>query len=301
VFDDDTLPGSWGLVNASGIRRGRIIDGRYRLLERVGSGGTAAVYRARDLLLGGEVAVKILHEVLAADECGTALFRHEAQIAERLWHTNIVRIFGHHIVGEMHYIVMEHVPGPSVKALVANVAPLVSTRAIEITLQILEAIRFIHEQGVIHRDLKPGNVLLSPGGIAKVTDFGIACRGADDITPPGSLVGTVHYLAPERVRGGEATRASDVYSIGVILYELLTGRLPFTGELATTVAQSHLNDRPVPPDRINDAVTPGLSAVVMWALEKSPHARIPDSKVFAAALLGEVSGPAMTSTLRSAA
>jgi serine/threonine protein kinase len=128
VIDDDTLPGSCGLVNVSCIRGGTITDGRYRLLERVGSGGTAAVYQARDLLLGGEVAVKILDEVFAADECRAALFRHEAHIAERLRHTNIVRTLGHHIVGEMHYIVMEHVRGPSVKALVANVAPLVSTR-----------------------------------------------------------------------------------------------------------------------------------------------------------------------------
>jgi serine/threonine protein kinase len=288
-------------MNAPGIRRGNLVDGRYVPLERVGSGGTATVYRAQDLLLGREVAVKLLHEVLAGDESFAGLFRREADTARRLRHANIVRTFEHGISGGMHYIVMEHIPGRSLSALVADQAPLWPAHAIGITRQILEATRFIHSRGVIHRDLKPGNVLVGPAGIAKVTDFGIACRGADDITPRESLLGTVHYLAPERVRGAAATKSSDLYSIGIILYELLTGRLPFEGELVTTVAHSHLNDRPVPPDRINDAVTPGLSAIVVRALEKSPKARIPDATAFATALRREASRPAATPVLRSAA
>jgi eukaryotic-like serine/threonine-protein kinase len=287
--------------NASDVRRGTLIDGRYVLLARVGAGGTATVYRAQDLLLDREVAVKLLHHVLAEDDTVAALFRREADTAQRLRHDNVVRTFSHGISGGIHYIVMEHVPGGSLSALVANQAPLEPAHAIEITLQILEATRFIHNQGVIHRDLKPGNVLLTPAGAAKVTDFGIACRDADDVTSGESFLGTVHYLAPERLRGAVATKSSDLYSIGIILYELLTGRLPFEGDLVATVAHGHLNDRPVPPRRINDAVTPGLSAIVTRALEKSPQARIPDAEAFAAALRRETSRPAMTSTLRSAA
>jgi serine/threonine protein kinase len=289
------------LVNASRVRRGTVIDRRYLLLERVGAGGTAAVYRAQDLLRGGEVAVKILHETLAGDEAIAALFRGEAHTAKRLRHANIVRAFDHAISGGMHYIVMEYVPGPSLRALIANEAPLEPTRAIEITLQILEAAQFIHDQGVIHGDLKPGNVLLNPGGLVKITDFGIACCAGGNITATGSLFGTVHYLAPERLRGAEATKASDLYSIGIILYELLTGRLPIAGESVATVAHGHLSQRPVPPACINQAVTPGLNAIVIRALEKSAQARIPDSTAFAGALRREASRPVLTSSLPSAA
>jgi eukaryotic-like serine/threonine-protein kinase len=280
---------------------GTLIAGRYLLLDRAGWGGTATVYRAQDLRLGRDVAVKVLHEALADDEVAVALFRREADTARPLRHANVVRTLDHGISAGLHYIVMEYVPGPALTALIANQAPLAPPHAIELVLQILEATRFIHGQGIVHRDLKPGNVLLGPGAIAKVADFGIACRRVDDIAPRGPLLGTVHYLAPERLSGADATAASDLYSIGIILYELLTGLLPFAGDLVSTVAHRHLHDRPVPPDRINDAVTPGLSAIVIRVLEKSPQARIPNPELFAAALRREARRSAMTSPLWSAA
>jgi serine/threonine-protein kinase len=261
-------------------------------------GGTAIVYRGRDLLLGVDVAVKIMHEVLAGDQAIVERFCREARTAEALQHANIVRAFDHGSSDGMHYIVMEAVPGPSLKTLIANEAPLEPPRAIEITLQILAATRFIHDHGIIHRDLKPGNVLLNAAGIAKITDFGIASSGATDITPAGSLLGTVHYLSPERVTGAVATEASDVYSIGIILYELLTGCLPFEGELVATVVRRHLNDRPVSPACLNDAITPRLNAIVLRALDKSPRARI-GCGTFAAALRRELNRATATSAPRS--
>ena len=257
------------------------------------------MYRGRDLVLGEDVALKIMHDALAGDLAFVERFWREARTAELLRHRNIVRAFAHGCSEAMHYIVMEHVPGPSLKALIANEAPLEPARAAEITLQILEATRFIHEHGIIHRDLKPGNVLLSAEGLAKITDFGIASSGAADITPAGSFLGTAHYLSPERVTGGAATPASDIYSIGIILYELLTGRLPFDGELVSTVALRHLNESPVAPAHINAAITPRLNAIVLRALEKSPRVRIPDCRTFAAALRDQVSRTAMTTTLRT--
>jgi serine/threonine-protein kinase len=275
-----------------------ILDRRYKLQERVGSGGTATVYRGHDLLLGEEVAVKIMHDMLADDQTVVERFWREACAAELLRHRNIVRAFDHGRSDGMHYIVMEHVRGPSVKTLIANAAPLEPAHAIDMTLQILAATRFIHNHGVIHRDLKPSNVLMSAGALAKITDFGIASYGAGDITPAGSFLGTVHYLSPELVTGAAATEASDVYSIGIILYELLTGRLPFEGELVATVARRHQIERPVPPARINDAVSPALNAIVLRALEKSPRARTPDCKTFAAALSREMHRPATASALQ---
>jgi serine/threonine-protein kinase len=205
-----------------------------------------------------------------------------------LHHPNIVRAFDHGHCDGRHYIVMERVPGPSLKTLVSNEAPLEPACAIELTLQILQATRFIHDHGIIHRDLKPANVLLTRRGQAKITDFGIASSGATDLTPTGVFLGTAHYLSPEQVMGATATQASDLYSIGIILYELLTGCLPFDGELLATVALQQLNERPSPPEDINRAIGPGLNAIVLRALEKSPEDRTLDCRMFTAALRREL-------------
>jgi serine/threonine protein kinase len=289
------------VLGDSDDRRGAIIDSRYLLLERVGSGGTGSVYQARDLLLGATVAVKLLHAALGNDEDVTGRFRREAHLGQRFHHANIVRTFRHGVADGTHYIVMEHVQGTSLRSLIAKRAPVDAGRAIELTLQLLEATGCIHDQGVIHRDLKPENVRLAPAGIAKVTDFGIACHRADDVTPNGSVLGTIHYVAPELVRGTKPSKASDLYAIGIILYELLTGRLPFEGELARTVLDGHLNDQPLAPDQITDFVTSQLSAIVMRALAKSPIARFADSRSFASALRGEAGSTRLTTTLRTAA
>ena len=181
--------------------RGSVVAGRYELLERVGSGGTATVYRALDLAVPREVALKVLHEALSEDEVATERFRREARSLERLQHPNIVRPFDHGVSRGMHYIAMEHIPGSSLKSLIAAGGPPKPKYAIEIVLQILAAVGSIHAHGLIHCDLKSANVIVSPRGLVKVTDFGIACRRGGGITRAGLLIGTVEYISPERLKG----------------------------------------------------------------------------------------------------
>ena len=247
--------------------RRRVIAGRYEVLERLGAGGTATVYRARDLVGGKELAIKVLHHMLSEDELVAERFRREARRAERLWHPNIVRTFDHGVWDGTHFITMEYLPGRSLKSLIASGGAPRPGDAVELILQVLEATRFIHEHGIIHRDLSSRNVIVDPHGRVKVVDFGIACTRATSVTPAGSLIGTIEYIAPERLKGESATEASDLYSIGVMLYELVTGLLPFDGELVSTVALKNLHEYPTPPSRLNAAVTPRLGAIV--ACERS--------------------------------
>jgi serine/threonine-protein kinase len=245
------------------------------------------VYRARDLALGGDVALKVLHEALSEDELAVERFRREGCSMRGLLHPNIVRAFDHAVSDGVHYIVMEHVPGWSLKSILARHAPLDCVRAVDLVLQVLEAARFMHARGIVHRDLKCANVMVDSGGHAKVTDFGIACTRASRITASDTLVGTVEYVSPERLVGQAVTEACDVYSIGVMLYEMVTGRLPFEGELVSTVALKHLHERPVSPTRVNPAVTPGLDEIIMRALEKAPENRFAGADAFARALRHE--------------
>ena len=281
--------------------RRRVIAGRYEVLERLGAGGTATVYRARDLVGGKELAIKVLHHMLSEDELVAERFRREARRAERLWHPNIVRTFDHGVWDGTHFITMEYLPGRSLKSLIASGGAPRPGDAVELILQVLEATRFIHEHGIIHRDLSSRNVIVDPHGRVKVVDFGIACTRATSVTPAGSLIGTIEYIAPERLKGESATEASDLYSIGVMLYELVTGLLPFDGELVSTVALKNLHEYPTPPSRLNAAVTPRLGAIVMRALEKAPEERFRSAWSFAAALRREFAAPAKASKLAAAA
>ena len=284
----------------AGARR-RVIAGRYEVLERLGAGGTATVYLARDLTGGEEVAIKVLHHMLSEDELAAERFRREARRAKRLRHPNIVRTFDHGACDGTHFITMEHLPGRSLKSLIASGPAPRPGDAVEIILQVLEATGFIHEHGIIHRDLSSRNVIADPHGRVKVMDFGISCTRATSVTPAGSLIGTIEYIAPERLKGESAGEASDLYSIGVMLYELLTGLLPFDGELVSTVALKHLHECPEPPSRLNAAVSPRLDAIVMRALEKAPEDRFPSAAAFAAALRREAAAPARASKLAAAA
>ena len=209
-----------------------IIDGRYKVVSRVGSGGMADVYLAHDQLLGREVAVKILHHHFAEDQEFVERFRREASSAAALSHPNIVGIFDRGEWNGTYYIAMEYVAGRSLKAIVRETGPLDPALAIDTVIQILRAARFAHRRGVIHRDLKPHNVILDEEGRVRVTDFGIARAGASDMTLTGSIMGTAQYLSPEQAQGYAVSAASDIYSVGVILYELLTGVVPFEGETA---------------------------------------------------------------------
>ena len=264
-----------------------IIDGRYKVISRVGSGGMADVYLAEDQLLGRQVAVKLLHHHFAEDQEFVERFRREASSAAGLSHQNIVGIFDRGEWEGTYYIAMEYVAGRSLKTIVREQGPLDPAQAIDIVIQILRGARFAHRRGVVHRDLKPHNVIIDEEGRARVTDFGIARAGASDMTLTGSIMGTAQYLSPEQAQGYMVSGASDLYSIGVILYELLTGVVPFDGETAVAIAFKQVSAQPRPPSEVNPAVPPALDAVVLRALAKDPAQRYADADEFIAALVRE--------------
>jgi beta-lactam-binding protein with PASTA domain len=263
---------------------GAIVDNRYKVLSRLGAGGMADVFLAEDQQLGRKVALKLLHRRFSADPDFVERFRREAQAAAGLQHPNVVSVYDRGSFEDTYYIAMEYLPGRSLKQLIRQEAPLDPIRAIDITIQILKAARFAHRRGVIHRDLKPHNVIIDDADQAKVTDFGIARAGASDMTETGSIMGTAQYLSPEQAQGHAVSAGSDLYSVAVVLYEMLTGRVPFDGESAVTIALKHVSEAPVPPTAINPAVPPELEQVVMWALNKNPADRPTDADQFINAL-----------------
>ncbi len=263
-----------------------LVDGRYRIKHRIGSGGMADVYCAEDTHLGREVALKVLHRRFAQDQEFVERFRREAASAAGLQHPNVVGVFDRGEHDGTYYIAMEHLSGRTLKDVLAEEAPLSQERAIDLGVQILHAAGFAHRRGVIHRDFKPHNVIVDENGNAKVTDFGIARRGASEMTETGSIMGTAQYLSPEQAQGHAVTASSDLYSIGVMLYEMLTGRLPFEGDSAVSVALKHLSEPPLPPSQLRPDLNPALEAVVMGALAKQPEHRWQSADDFAAALEG---------------
>src|ERR1700740_574569 len=240
------------------VEPGTIVDERYRIVARLGSGGMADVYLAEANLLGRRVALQLLHHRFAEDQEFVERFRREASSAAGLSHPNIVAVFDRGEWDGTYYIAMEYVPGRSLKELVREQGPLDPGVAIDIVTQILQAARFAHARGVIHRDLKPHNVILDEEGRARVTDFGIARAGASDMTLTGSVMGTAQYLSPEQAQGFAVSSASDLYSVGVILYELLTGVVPFEGETAVAIAFKQVSAAPRPPSELNPALPPSL-------------------------------------------
>jgi eukaryotic-like serine/threonine-protein kinase len=263
-----------------------VVDERYRLLERVGSGGMAEVWCAEDLQLGRRVALKLLHRRFAEDAEFVERFRREASSAAALQHPNVVAVYDRGEWGGTYYIAMEFLDGRSLKQLIREEAPLDALTAIDVTVQVLRAARFAHQRGVVHRDIKPHNVIVDLDGRARVTDFGIARAGASDMTETGSIMGTAQYLSPEQAQGLAVSPQSDLYAIGIVLYELLTGRVPFDGESAVTIALKQVSEAPVPPSAWNPAVPPELDAIVLHALEKNPAARFASADEFIAALEG---------------
>jgi eukaryotic-like serine/threonine-protein kinase len=261
-----------------------IIDGRYRVISRIGSGGMADVYLAKDELLGRQVAVKILHQRFVEDQEFVERFRREASSAASLSHPNVVAIFDRGEWNSTYYIAMEYLPGRSLKTVIREHGPLDPSVAIDIVVQILHAARFAHRRGIIHRDLKPHNVIVDDEGRAKVTDFGIARAGASDMTLTGSIMGTAQYLSPEQAQGQPVSAATDLYAIGIILYELLTGKIPFDGETAVSIALKQVSAEPPVPSSINPAVPASLDAVVRHALAKNPAERFVSAEEFIAAL-----------------
>jgi eukaryotic-like serine/threonine-protein kinase len=265
------------------LEKGTMVDDRYRIDRKIGSGGMADVWLAEDTELDRSVAIKILHDRFAQDKEFVQRFQREAQSAAGLQHPNVVGIFDRGVFSDTYFIAMEYVDGPSLKDLVKG--GMGTQDAINFTRQILNAARFAHRKGIIHRDLKPQNVLIDDEGRARVADFGIARGGENsDITATGSVMGTAQYLSPEQAQGKPTTPRSDIYSIGVILYEALTGRVPFEGDSAVAVALKQVSETPRRPSAINPNVPPALDAVVMRALAKDPDARFKDADAFLKAL-----------------
>jgi eukaryotic-like serine/threonine-protein kinase len=264
------------------VGEGSTVDARYRLLKRLGSGGMADVWLAEDAHLQRRVALKVLHRRFAQDREFVERFRREAEAAAGLSHPNIVAVFDRGDVEGTYYIAMQLLEGRSLKALIdQGLAP---EQATALVRQVLEAAGYAHRHGVVHRDLKPQNVIVDDEGKATVTDFGIARAGASEITQAGSVMGTPHYLSPEQAQGQAVTAVSDLYSIGVILYEALTGRVPFEADSAVAIAMKQVSHTPQRPSSINPAVSPALDAVVMRALEKDPGRRFQSADAFIAAL-----------------
>jgi beta-lactam-binding protein with PASTA domain/predicted Ser/Thr protein kinase len=264
------------------VGEGAVVDGRYRIQRRLGSGGMADVWLAEDAHLQREVALKVLHRRFAQDREFVERFRREAESAAGLQHPNVVAVYDRGEFEGNYYIAMQYVEGPTLKQLIGG--GLTPEEAVPLIRQVLEAARFAHRHGIVHRDLKPQNVIVDPEGKALVTDFGIARAGVSEITQTGSVMGTPHYLSPEQAQGFEVTSVSDLYSIGVILYEALTGRVPFEGESAVAVAMKQVSETPQRPSSINPQVSPALDAVVMRALEKEPGQRFQSADAFIAAL-----------------
>lgn len=266
------------------IARDTIVDGRYRALKRLGSGGMAEVWCAEDEVLGRRVALKLLGGRFAEDPEFRERFRREAQSAAGLTHPNIVGIFDRSEWAGTPYIAMELVDGQTLKEIVQERGPLPPDIAVGLTEQILRGLAYAHRRGIVHRDIKPQNVILDPEGEAKVADFGIARAANSEMTQAGAMVGTVQYLSPEQAQGIPVDRRSDLYSAGVVLYELLTGQVPFEGEAPISIALKHVNERPVPPGQLRPGIPPALEAVVLRSLEKDPNLRFQSAEEFIAAL-----------------
>ncbi len=263
-------------MNVTGLddKNGGLFDGRYRIVGRLGHGGMAKVLLAEDESLHRKVALKILDERYADDASFLERFDREARSAAGLNHPNIVQIYDRGEAQGQRYIAMEYLEGETLKALIQREGPLPWRRSIDLILQILAALRFAHKNGIVHRDVKPQNVLVLRDGRVKVADFGIArAASSTQMTEAGAIIGTAQYLAPEQARGQQTGPPADLYSAGVVLYEMLTARVPFDGDSAVAVAMKHLSERAVPVEQLNPTVPHDLARVVARAMAKDPQAR----------------------------
>ena len=250
---------------------GRVFDDRYEVVRKLGSGGFADVFLANDRLLGRQVALKVLSSRYAHDEQFVERFRREASSAAGLNHPNIVQIYDRGEAEGTYYIAMEYLEGRSLKEIIVKYAPLSPELLVSISVQIVEALRFAHRRDVIHRDIKPQNIIIDSEGRVKVTDFGIARAGsASTMTEAGSILGTAHYFSPEQAQGHPVEAASDLYSLGVVMYEMATGGLPFDGENPVSIAMKHVHDLPATPRSINPLIPENLEAVILRSLGKRP-------------------------------
>ena len=257
----------------TGSMTGRVFNNRYQITERIGIGGMAEVYRAQDNVLGRLVAVKVMLPQYAADPNFTQRFRQEAAAAANLQSPYIVNVYDWGQDDGTYYIVMEFVRGSDLKTAIVQRGAINQRKVAEIGSQVCQALSVAHNQDIIHRDIKPQNIMVQPDGNVKVMDFGIARAKNSVMTQTSSVLGTAHYISPEQAQGKDLTAASDIYSLGIVLYEATTGQLPFDGPDAVSVALKQVNDLPVPPREINPDIDPGLEAIIMKAMAKNPAER----------------------------
>jgi eukaryotic-like serine/threonine-protein kinase len=278
-----------------------LFDGRYRIVRKLGTGGMANVYLAEDEVLGRRVAIKILDDRHAGDDQFVERFRREAKNAASLSHPNIVSIYDRGEAEGTYYIAMEYLDGRSLKELIVARGPAPVMVAIDYARQILAAIRFAHRHGIVHRDIKPHNVLVDAEGRLKVTDFGIARAGTSQMTEAGSIIGTAQYLSPEQAKGAPVDQTSDLYSVGVVLYELLTGVVPFSGDTPVEIAMKHLSSPPEPPSVKRAEIPRELDLVVLRALAKDPADRYQSAEEMDADLARVAQGAAISPATEEAA
>lgn len=249
----------------------RIFGNRYKIIDKLGSGGMAEVYRAEDTILNRIVAIKVLHSQFATQRDFVERLRREAQSAANLNHPNIVSIHDWGSEENNYFIVMEYIEGKTLKEIIEAEAPLAPERAINIAIKVCSALEFAHKREIIHRDVKPQNIVITPEGEIKVTDFGIARAGAaTPMTQTGSIMGTAQYISPEQAQGRIVQRTSDIYSLGVVLYEMLTGRPPFSGENPVSIAFKQVHEQPISPRKINPDIPESLERVILRSLAKNP-------------------------------
>lgn len=254
------------------LRPGTFLQDRYEILEQIGSGGMSYVYKALCHKLNRLVAIKILKEEFSSDGSFVSKFKMEAQAAARLSHPNIVNIYDVVDEDNLHYIVMELIEGITLKNYISKKGCLDVKEAIGVAVQVAQGIAAAHEQGIIHRDIKPQNIIIARDGKVKVADFGIA-RAASSQTLSATAVGSVHYISPEQARGGYSDARSDVYSLGITMYEMVAGRVPFQGENTVTVALAHLETPITPPSYYNEDIPVGLENIILKCTEKKPEYR----------------------------
>ncbi|HLE78397.1 MAG TPA: protein kinase [bacterium] len=256
------------------IATGKVIAQQYEILQRIGDGGMASVFTARRLADGQIIALKILREQYAADAEFVERFEREARAVSALAHPHMVRLIDSGRDGSVHFIAMEYIPGVNLKQLIRRHGPVPVADAVAIAAQVCEVLGYAHAHGVIHRDIKPQNILLTDDGGVKVTDFGIArATSAATITQTGTVLGSVQYLSPEQASGAEVGTAADIYGLGVVLYEMVTGRLPFDGDSAVAIAIKHIHEEPVPPQQLAPSVPDRVNGIILKALAKSPQGR----------------------------
>lgn len=253
----------------------KLLAGRYELIQKIGEGGMAVVYKAKDRLLNRYVAIKILRPEYSKDEQFVDSFKRESQAAAGLQHPNIVAIYDVGKAGSINYIVMELIDGAPLSDIIEREAPFDYKRTIDIAKQMASALSLAHKHRIIHRDVKPHNIMMTKDGIAKLTDFGIAkaVSNATLVADTNRVIGSVHYFSPEQARGAYVDERSDIYSLGIVIYEMLTGEVPFDGENPVEVALKHINEEPAPPSRIVKGIPPTLEKLVMKAIDKYPTNR----------------------------